>query len=64
MSGTSWGVSIAFDSKRKASRRWETIRNKHIRASGGSKGLTGSALEAAVMAIAAADSSLVKIEAA
>jgi hypothetical protein len=33
-----------------------------MRSSGQAKGLTGAALEAAVMALAAADSSLVKIE--
>lgn len=60
--GTSWGVSIAFDHKGRTGRKWQGIRNKQQRDTGQSRGLTGAALEAAVMAIAAADSSLVKIE--
>ena len=64
MTGTSWGVGIAFDSKKRAARKWQSIRSKAERRTVKVKGLSGAALEAAVMAIAAADSSLVKIEAA
>lgn len=62
--GTNWGVAIAFDAKGRTGRKWQSIRNKHRRASGKERGLSGAALETAVMALAAADSSLVKIEAA
>ncbi len=62
VSGTSWGVSIAFDSKGRAGRKWQGIRSKGLRKSGQSQGLSGAALEQAVMAIAGADPSLVKIQ--
>lgn len=62
VSGTSWGVAIASDHKGRNARKWQSIRNKGLRTSR-AKGLTGAALHAAVMALAAADSSLVKIEA-
>lgn len=62
MVGVNWGMALAHDHKGKARRKWESLRR---RASGTrEKGLSGAALEKAVMAIAAADSSLVKIEAA
>lgn len=61
--GTKWGVAIAFDSKGRNARKWQSIRRKQLQHRG-SRGLTGAALETAVMALAAADSSLVKIEAA
>lgn len=53
---------LANDQKGRARRKWESLRRRM----GGtqSKGLTGAALEQAVMGIAMADSSLVKIEAA
>jgi hypothetical protein len=63
VSGTSWGVGIAFDSKGRNARKWQSVRRK-IQPAQSSRGLTGAALEAAVMAMAASDSSLVKIEAA
>jgi hypothetical protein len=55
-------VSIAFDHKGRSARKWQGIRNKVMRDTGQSKGLSGAALEAAVMGIALADPSLVKIE--
>lgn len=62
VSGTSWGVAIAFDQKGRSARKWQQIRNRQQRESGHAKGLSGEALHQAVMAIAATDSSLVKIE--
>lgn len=62
VSGTSWGVGIAFDQKGRAARKWDRIRNKQLGAAGRSPGMTGAALEQAVMAIASADPSLVKIQ--
>lgn len=62
VSGTNWGVAIAFDPKGKTGRRWQSLRNKHHRSTGTSKGLTGKALDNAVLALAAADPSLVKFE--
>ena len=63
VTGTSWGVSIAFDRKKRTAHKWESVRRKAMRDTGPtSKGLTGAALEAAVMAIASADPSLVKIQ--
>lgn len=60
--GTSWGMAIAHDTKKRAARRWESIRRKTLRGTQRKRGLTGAALEAAVMGLAASDSSLVKIE--
>ena len=54
-------MAIAHDSKGRNARKWDRIRAK----STGDKrpqGLSGAALEQAVMAIAAADPSLVKIQ--
>lgn len=62
MAGTSWGLAIAYDTKGRNARKWDHIRNKALPGSR-SKGLSGAALETAVMALAATDSSLVKIEA-
>jgi hypothetical protein len=62
--GTKWGVAQVFDQKGRNARKWQSFRNKQRRAIGQERGLSGRALEAAVMAIAAADPSLVKIEAA
>ena len=61
MSGTSWGTAIAFDAKGKAGRKWQSIRNRNL-SRAGQRGLSGSSLHAAVMAIASADSSLVAFE--
>ena len=61
VSGTSWGMALAYDQKGKARRKWESIRRR-MTGPPQSKGLTGASLEAAVMAIASADSSLVKIQ--
>lgn len=63
--GTQWGVAIALDSSkgRKNFHRWDSVRRKAVRGAQREKGLTGAALEAAIMAMKAADSSLVKIEA-
>lgn len=55
-------MAIAFDRKGRSARKWNTIRNKFMQTSGQSKGLTGAALEAAIMALAVDDPSLVKIE--
>jgi len=52
---------MVFDTKGRVRRQWQSFRRKHE--SRPTKGLTGAALEAAVMGLAAADSSLVKIEA-
>lgn len=62
VSGTSWGVGIAFDHKGRAGRKWQSIRNRQMHGTGASQALSGAALEQAVMAIAATDSSLVKIQ--
>jgi len=62
VSGTSWGVSIAFDAKKRTAHKWQSIRSKALRQTGSEKGLSGAALESAVMAIAAADSSLVSFQ--
>lgn len=62
VSGASWGFGIALDPKKRVVRRWESIRRKALRSTSREKGLTGAALENAVMAIAMADPSLVKIE--
>jgi hypothetical protein len=62
VAGTNWGVAMAFDRKGKVARRWESFRRKQRRQTGREKGLSGAQLHAAVMALAAADSSLVKIE--
>ena len=63
VAGMSWGVGIAFDKKGRNAAKWRSIRNRIGRESGQSRGgLTGAALEHAVMALAAADPSLVKIE--
>lgn len=56
-------MALAHDTKGKARRKWDSIRRKAGNSTD-SKGLTGAALEAAVMAIAGADPSLVRIEAA
>lgn len=64
VSGTNWGVVLAFDRKGRAANKWRSFRSKHAQKVKRERGLTGAALEAAVMALAAADSSLVKIEAA
>lgn len=56
--GTSWGVAIANDPSGRNRQKWNRIRHREGRGSGG---LTGAALESAVMALAALDSSLVKI---
>ena len=58
VTAVSWGVSIAFDSKGKAARKWQRIRAK---TDGKQVGLTGAALEAAVMGLAAFDPSLVRV---
>ena len=61
VTGTSWGMAIAHDSKGRNARKWDRIRAKGL----GDKrpqGLSGAALEQAVMAIASADPSLVKIQ--
>lgn len=64
VNGTSWGVAIAFDRKGRNARKWQSLRRKVMRDAGThEKGLTGAALETAVMALASADPSLVKIEA-
>lgn len=55
-------MSIAFDSKRRVSRKWDAIRKKHLRRDSRQSGLTGKALDNAVLALAAADPSLVKFE--
>jgi hypothetical protein len=60
--GTSWGTSIAFDSKKRTGRKWESIRNKAMRETTSAKGLSGKALDNAVLALAAADPSLVAFE--
>lgn len=60
VSAVNWGVVLAHDAKGKARRKWESLRRRM--GTSGSKGLTGASLEAAVMAIASADSSLVKIQ--
>jgi hypothetical protein len=62
VTGTSWGTAIAFDSKGRASRKWQAERRKAHRSTGREKGLTGKALDNAVMALAAADPSLVAFE--
>ena len=62
VSGTSWGVSIAFDQKGRNARKWQGIRNRSM-PSQQSRGLSGAALEQAVMALAATDPSLVKVQA-
>lgn len=49
VTGTSWGVSIAFDGKKRNARKWASIRNRSTRSY--QRGLTGDALERAVMAI-------------
>lgn len=59
--GANWGFVLANDHKGKAHRKWMSIRSK-VNPSKREKGLTGAALEAAVMGIALADPSLVKIE--
>jgi hypothetical protein len=56
-------VSIAFDATHKTGRQWQSLRRKALHTTRQPKGLSGAALEAAVMAIAAADSSLVKVQA-
>lgn len=68
MEGTKWGVAIALErgkngqpSHRNA-RRWQSHRNHVLRQSGTAKGLSGASLHQAVMAIAMADPTLVKIE--
>lgn len=62
VTGTSWGVGLAFDSKGRTARKWQSIRGKANRQAGHSESLSGAALERAVMALAAVDSSLVKIQ--
>lgn len=63
MTGTQWGVAIAFDGKgRKNAHKWQSIRRKQQRHIKREKGLTGAALDSAVMALAAADPSLVAFE--
>lgn len=65
VAATNWGVAIAFDDKRHRNlHKWQSFRNKHRRQTGKERGLSGAQLEAAVMAMAASDPSLVKIEAA
>lgn len=44
------------------SRKWDAIRNKQRRKFARQEGLTGKALDNAVLALAAADPSLVKFE--
>lgn len=61
--GVNWGMALAHDQKGRNARKWDSIRRKATR-DPRSQGLTGAALEAAVMAIAGADPSLVRIEAA
>jgi hypothetical protein len=51
-----------MDPKRRTARKWEAERRKAHRSTGREKGLTGKALDNAVMALAAADPSLVKFE--
>lgn len=53
-------MALAHDRKGRVKRKWESMRRRFGETP--SKGLTGEALERAVMAIAAADPSLVKIE--
>ena len=53
---------MAWDRKKRVSRRWEAIRSKQQRKAGHEKGLTGAQLDAAVMAIAMAEPSIVKFE--
>ena len=62
VTGTSWGMAIAHDSKGSNARKWERLRSKATRAEAPQKGLTGQALDNAVLALAAADPSLVKFE--
>ena len=64
VTGTSWGVAIAFDAKGRNARKWRSIRQKGIRHVRRERGLSGRALEQAVMALAVTDPSLVKVEAA
>jgi hypothetical protein len=59
VAGTSWGVSIAFDTKGKSARKWKSIQRKALPGSQ-PKGLSGKELDDAVLALAAADPSLVK----
>ncbi len=60
VSAVNWGFVLANDHKGKARRKWESLRRKAGVTP--EKGLTGAALETAVMGIAMADPSLVKIE--
>lgn len=59
VAAVSWGVSIAFDSKGKSARKWQSLRARSGR--GDSGALSGAALETAVMGIAAVQPSLVKV---
>ena len=52
MVGTSWGVAIANDPKRRNERKWARIRQQHAYGGKGQRGLTGDALERAVMGVA------------
>lgn len=51
VTGTSWGVAIAFDAKKRNARKWAEIRNRQTR--GQQRGLTGDDLERAVKGIGA-----------
>lgn len=60
VAGVNWGFVLSQDHKGRARRKWESIRR---RMSGSqTKGLSGAALDRAVMAIAASDPSLVAIQ--
>lgn len=61
VTGTTWGMALAHDTKHRVARKWESVRRKAL---GDNKpvGLTGADLERTVMALAAADPSLVKIQ--
>jgi hypothetical protein len=57
-----WGTALANDQKGRARRKWQSL----VRSMSGRKesaGLSGAALEQAVMSLAMVDPSLVKIQA-
>lgn len=59
VTAVSWGVAIAFDSKGRTAQKWNRLRSREGR---GRSSLSGAELESAVMALAAVDPSLVKIQ--
>ena len=59
--GVNWGTALAHDQKGRARRKWQSLARK-MSGRKESAGLSGAALEQAVMSLALADPSLVKIQ--